>query len=136
MISDPGAAFDSQDYYGHHCFFGIREQYIADITNWVTKSANPLSLIYWMRGPAGIGKSTIVQTCAKKLKKTGHLGAAFFFSVKKYNNPLILFTSIAYQLATTLSDYRTSIDERISKDKTLVEKKMLSQFRSLIVEPL
>jgi len=89
-----------------------------------------------MRGPAGIGKSTIIQTCAEKLKKTGHLGAVFFFSVKKYDNSLILFTSIAYQLATTLPDYRTSIDERISKDKTLVEKKIPSQFRSLIVEPL
>ena len=89
-----------------------------------------------MRGPAGVGKSAITQTCAEKLKKTGHLGAAFFFSVKKYDNPLSLFTSITYQLATMLSDYRISIDERISKDKTLVEKKISSQFRSLIVEPL
>jgi len=134
--SDPGAAFDSQDHYDRRCFPGTREQYIADITNWVTESASPSSLIYWMRGPAGVGKSAIAQTCAENLKKTGHLGAAFFFSVKKYDNPLSLFTSIAYQLATTLPDYRTSIDERISKDKTLVEKKMPSQFRSLIVEPL
>ena len=134
--SDPGAAFDSQDHYDRRCFPGTREQYIADITNWVTESASPPSLIYWMRGPAGVGKSAIAQTCAENLKKTGHLGAAFFFSVKKYDNPLSLFTSIAYQLATTLPDYRTSIDERISKDKTLVEKKMPSQFRSLIVEPL
>ena len=134
--SDPGAAFDSQDHYNRHCFPGTWEQYIADITNWVTKSTNPPSSIYWMRGPAGVGKSAIAQTYTEKLKKTGHLGAVFFFSVMKYDNPLSLFTSIAYQLATTLPDYRTSIDERISKDKTLVEKKMPSQFRSLIVEPL
>ena len=91
--SDPGAAFDSQDHYDRRCFPGTREQYIADITNWVT---NPPSLIYWMRGPAGVGKSAIAQTCTEKLKKTGHLGAAFFFSIKKYDNPLSLFTSITY----------------------------------------
>ena len=137
--SDPGAVFDSQDHYDRRCFPGTREQYIADITNWVTESANPPSSIYWMRGPAGVGKSAIAQTCAEKLKESGHLGAAFFFTVNKHSNPLrsnplCLFTSIAYQLITALPDYRAAVDERISKDKSLVEKKMPSQFKSLIVE--
>jgi len=42
---------------------------------------------------------------------------------------------MAYQLATTLPDYRTIID-KIAKDKTLVGKKFPFQFKSLIVEPL
>ena len=139
--SDPGAVFDSQDHYDRRCFPGTREQYIADITNWVTESANPPSSIYWMRGPAGVGKSAIAQTCAEKLKESGHLGAAFFFTVNKHSNPLrsnplCLFTSIAYQLTTALPDYRAAVDERISKDKSLVEKKMPSQFKSLIVESI
>jgi len=33
-----------------------------------------------------------------------------------------------------LFDYHRIIDERISRDKTLIEKKIPSQFRSLIVE--
>jgi len=134
--SNPGAAFDSQDHYDRRCFPGTRKQYIADITNWVIESVAPPSSMYWMRGPAGVGKSAIAQTCAEKLKDSGHLGAAFFFTVNKHSNPSSLFTTIAYQLATTLPDYRTIIDEKISKDKTLVKKKMPSQFRSLIVEPL
>jgi len=89
-----------------------------------------------MRGPAGVGKSAIAQTCAEKLKKSGHLGAAFFFTVKGHNKSLRLFTTIAYQLATALPDYRTTVDEKISKDHTIVEKKMASQFQLLIVEPL
>ena len=89
-----------------------------------------------MRGPAGVGKSAIAQTCAEKLKETGHLGTVFFFSVKKYDNPSRLFTTIAYQLTTALADYRTAVDEKISKDHTIVEKKMASQFQLLIVEPL
>jgi len=92
--------------------------------------------MYWMREPAGVGKSAIAQTCAEKLKKTEHLGAAFFFTVKGHNSFLCLFTTIAYQLSTTLPDYRVVVDERISKDKTLVEKKILSQFELLIVKPL
>jgi len=133
---DPGAVFDSQDHYDRRCFPGTREQYIADITNWVTESVGPPLSMYWMRGPAGVGKSAIAQTCAENLKKSEHLGAAFFFTVDKHSNPSRLFTSIAYQLATMLPDYCATVDERISKDKTLVGKKMPSQFRSLIVEPL
>ena len=132
--SDPGAAFDSKHHYDRCCFPGTREQYIADITNWVTGSVDPPSSMYWMRGPAGVGKSAIAQTCAEKLKDTGHLGAAFFFTVDKHSDPSRLFTSIAYQLTTALPDYRAAVDERISKDKSLVEKKMPSQFKSLIVE--
>ena len=131
-----GAAFDSQDHYDCRCFPGTREQYITDITNWVTESVDRPSSMYWMWGPAGVGKSAIAQTCAEKLKETGHLGAAFFFTVNKHSNPSRLFTTIAYQLATMLPDYRASIDERISKDKTLVKKKMASQFKSLFVEPI
>ena len=89
-----------------------------------------------MRGPAGVGKSAIAQTCAEKLKESGHLGGAFFFTVKGHNNSLRLFTTIAYQLATELADYRTAVDKKISKDHTIVEKKMASQFQLLIVEPL
>ena len=69
-------------------------------------------------------------------RETGHLGAAFFFTFKKYDNPLRLFTSIAFQLTTVLPDYHDAVNERISKDRSLVGKKIPAQFRSLIVEPL
>jgi len=105
----PGAAFDFQGHYDCRCFPGTREQYIADIT---IRSAEPASS---MRGPAGVRKLAIAPTCADKLKEIGHLDGAFFFSVKKYDNPSHLFTTIAYQLATALPDYRASIDGRRSE---------------------
>jgi len=43
---------------------------------------------------------------------------------------------IHYYHLLTLSDYHTIIDEKISKDKTFVKKRMPFQFRLLIVEPL
>jgi len=65
--------------------------------------------MYWMRGPAGVGKSSIAQTCAEKLKNTGHLGAAFFFNVNRLNNPRRLFTTIAYELIAAWPCRRLSV---------------------------
>jgi len=89
-----------------------------------------------MRGPVRVVKSAIVQTCAKKLKKTRHLGTAFFFTVNKHDNSLLLFTIISYQLAISLSDYCTAVDSNILKDKIFIKKKISSQFESLIIELL
>ena len=83
-----------------------------------------------------MGKSSIAQTCAEQLKNTGRLGAAFFFTANQHNNPWHLFTTIAYELTTMLPDYRVAVDERISKDKNVVDKRLPSQFESLIVDPL
>ncbi|KAF5357219.1 hypothetical protein D9756_006360 [Leucocoprinus leucothites] len=134
--SSPGAMMDSRDHYDRRCFPGTRDQYITDITNWATAPDDISSLIYWMKGSAGVGKSAIAQTCAEELWCLGNLGAAFFFSVKKYDDPTRLFTTLAHQLSTKLPNYRAIIDEKISRDKTLVQKKISSQFHSLIVEPL
>ena len=85
--------------------------------------------MYWMRGPAGVGKPTIAQTRAEKMTISG-------LHSSLHRNPLRLFTTIAYQLTTTLPDYRGAVEDRIFKDNTIVEKKMSSQLKSLIVEPL
>jgi len=85
--------------------------------------------MYWMRGPAGVGKPTIAQTRAEKMTTSG-------LHSSLHRNPLRLFTTIAYQLTTTLPDYRGAVEDRIFKDNTIVEKKMSSQLKSLIVEPL
>jgi len=79
-----------------------------------------------MGGLAGVIKSAIARTCAEKLAENGHLGAAFFFTVKEHRNPLRLFTTIAYQLMTSLPDYRADVEHRIFNDNTIVEKKIPS----------
>ncbi len=92
--------------------------------------------IYWMTGPAGVGKSAIAQTCAEILKEMKHLGAAFFFSVGGRNKPEKFFPSIAYQLSTIHPPYRDLLESTIRNDKTLVKKVLSSQFRYLIDDPL
>lgn len=89
-----------------------------------------------MKGPAGVGKSAVAQTCAGKLKGQNKLGAAFFFSISGRNKPEQFFPSIAYQLSTIHTPYHDLIDAKIHRDRTLVKKTLSSQFRYLISEPL
>ncbi|KAF5356945.1 hypothetical protein D9756_006375 [Leucocoprinus leucothites] len=136
--STPEAAVDAGErHYDPTCCPGTREQYIKDMTDWATTSNSDQLPVYWMKGPAGVGKSAIAQSCAKALKDSGHLGAAFFFSINgRRKDHTRLFPTLAYQLATTLPDYREFISRRVLNDKTLVTKTLSSQFESLIVGPL
>ncbi|KXN85501.1 hypothetical protein AN958_11239 [Leucoagaricus sp. SymC.cos] len=136
--SYPDAAVDAEAReYVPKCFPGTREQYIHDIMHWATASdTEGLLPIFWMRGPAGVGKSAIAQTCAEKMKKLGQLGAAFFFSINGRNDRRRFFPTLAYQLSTAFSEFREILDDKVYRDKTLVRKTMASQFTSLIVEPL
>ncbi len=89
-----------------------------------------------MKGPAGVGKTAIAQTCAEKIRRQGKLAAAFFFSINGRDKPETFFPSIAYQLATIHPAYRDLIDRKIRQDQTLVDKMMESQLQDLIVKPL
>ncbi|KAF5356911.1 hypothetical protein D9756_006409 [Leucocoprinus leucothites] len=136
--STPEAAVDAGEReYDPRCYPGTREQHIKDVTSWATTSDSDQLPIYWMKGPAGVGKSAIAQTCAKAMKDSGYLGAAFFFSINgRRKDHTRFFPTLAYQLATTLPDYREIVDRRVHNDKTLVTKTLSTQFKSLIVEPL
>ncbi|KXN87830.1 hypothetical protein AN958_08069 [Leucoagaricus sp. SymC.cos] len=137
--SSPDAAYDSAMRNDPpRCFPGTREQYITDIVQWVSSGLDNAPLpIFWMKGPAGVGKSAIAQTCAERLKSELHKpSAAFFFSVNGPNDPKRFFTSIAYQLSTAYPQFRALLDERIRSDRTVVEKTLPSQLRHLILQPL
>ncbi|KAJ3554722.1 hypothetical protein NP233_g12361 [Leucocoprinus birnbaumii] len=134
--SSPGATMESTDHYDRRCFPETRNQFITDIVHWATAPENPSPKIYWMSGPAGVGKSSIAQTCAEKLKASGNLGAAFFFSIKKYDDHTRLFTTLAYLLSAVYPEYGQALNTKICGDRTLVRNKLRWQFQSLIVEPL
>ncbi|KAJ3575698.1 hypothetical protein NP233_g923 [Leucocoprinus birnbaumii] len=119
------------------CHPGTREQYIEDIVHWAAPGivGIPQPPLFWMKGPAGVGKSAIAQSSAERLKEMSIPCVAFFFSINGRDRPERLFPTIAYQLATLFPDYREMIKRKIEQDKMLVRKSMPSQFRGLIVEP-
>ncbi|KAJ3554709.1 hypothetical protein NP233_g12364 [Leucocoprinus birnbaumii] len=137
-VSTPEAAVDAQEReYAPSCYPGTREQYINDITSWAAFSDSYALPLYWVKGPAGVGKSALAQTCATKLMASGHLGAAFFFSLNgRCKDHTRFFPTLSYQLSTVLPDYRDVVNQEVLIDKTLVKKTMASQFHSLIATPL
>lgn len=133
--SIPEAAHDSS---ARHpppsCHPGTRKDYIGEITFWGLNAANRKSRILWLRGPAGVGKSAVAQSCAEALGPK--LGAAFFFShPNRWDDPNRLFTSISYQLATKCESYKNILDAKVRGDPTLVSKAIRQQFQELIVAP-
>jgi hypothetical protein len=93
-------------------------------------------LLLWITGPAGVGKSAVVQTFAEYLVKCESLGASVFISRPNgRNNPHGIFITIGYQLATRIEAYRNFIVERLSFDPELLSGNMQAQFAVFIVEP-
>lgn len=118
------------------CFPGTRVRYIEDIVGWgLTTATKRDTQMLWMEGPAGVGKSSVAQSCAKKVGDK--LAAAFFFSRPNGRDlSTHLFPSIAYQLTTKLPPYRDKLDKKIFYDPSLVNKSIDVQFRELIVAPI
>ncbi|KAJ3560994.1 hypothetical protein NP233_g10475 [Leucocoprinus birnbaumii] len=111
-----GAAYDSYVLEAKaSCLEGTRTQYIGDITAWAT-NLNDLTRHYrllWMHGPAGVGKSAVAKSCARKTYTSRKMGATFFFSRDNdIDDPARFFTTIAYQLATEIPEYKRIVGEK------------------------
>ncbi|EKM77128.1 hypothetical protein AGABI1DRAFT_62141, partial [Agaricus bisporus var. burnettii JB137-S8] len=117
------------------CHPKTRVKLIARITAWFEGQAS-LELLLWITGPAGVGKSAVVQTFAEYLVKSHLLGASVFLSrPNKRDNPHGVFITIAYQLATQIEAYRDYIVERLRLDPELLRGDLQAQFTTFIVEP-
>jgi hypothetical protein len=117
------------------CHLDTRIQINNHIITWFyNKEKN--ELLFWVYGPAGVGKSAIMQTLADKLAKSKHLGASAFVSRPNgRNNSRQLIITIAYRLAVHIEEYCTFVTEKLSRDPSLVTKGMEEQFKTFIVEP-
>jgi hypothetical protein len=131
-----GAAHeDSARYPPPRCHPDTRVKLIAQIVAWFKGEAQE-ELLLWLTGPAGVGKSAIVQTFAEYLAKNHFLGASVFISRPNgRNNPHRIFITIAYQLSIRIEAYRNFVTERLSVDPELVNREMAAQFAAFIVEP-
>lgn len=84
------------------CFEGTRAGILGDIAEWIKKPDPSVERIFWLNGIAGVGKSTVARTVAQLAQEAGVLGGQFFFSRKseaELRDPVLVFTTIAYQLA-------------------------------------
>ncbi|KAF5344326.1 hypothetical protein D9756_011308, partial [Leucocoprinus leucothites] len=120
------------------CHLGTRNDYIALITDWALGVSDRTEPILWMRGPFGIGKSAISQSCAEALVPGNKLAATLFFSRSNMgrSDPRRVFTSIAYQIATKSPSFHEIVDKRMLEDPALATASLSTQFDDLLIQPL
>ncbi|KAJ8076236.1 hypothetical protein PM082_000655 [Marasmius tenuissimus] len=118
------------------CLEGTREAVLAILREWGLAEGQRHP-ICWLSGAAGVGKSSIALTIARFYQNKNMLASSFFFfpSDPKRNNPSALVLTIAHGLVTMIPLMRNYIEERISRDPTILEDTLEEQFQALVVEP-
>ncbi|KXN80975.1 putative family 17 glucosidase SCW4 [Leucoagaricus sp. SymC.cos] len=118
------------------CHPGTHTSILERTRQWFEDPQREKTLL-WIRGPAGVGKSAIVQTFAESVPETQQLGACLFFSRPNgYTNPQRVFPTLAYRFAIQNESYRSYLTEVMRKDPHSLGKAMCEQFRILVAEPL
>ncbi|KAJ7434138.1 hypothetical protein FB451DRAFT_1154586 [Mycena latifolia] len=118
------------------CHPETRISLLDTLYRWATEDNAGYS-IYWLSGPAGAGKSAIMQTLCERLQDTGRLGGSFFFTRdhSTRGNAKVLFATLAYQLALHHTDLKDLISRSIEADPSVIGRAMGLQLHRLIVEP-
>ncbi|KAJ6457897.1 hypothetical protein C8R45DRAFT_1081730 [Mycena sanguinolenta] len=118
------------------CHPETRTKMLTDLREWAL-DPHPQTTILWLYGPAGAGKSAIMQTLAGQLREARRLGGSFFFkrSHATRGNARILFATIAYQLALSVSWLRTAICTIVEDDPSIIGRSIATQMETLISQP-
>lgn len=132
-LHDSSARFDPPK-----CHPNTRLAVLECIMEWIFGSDDRDALILWLYGPAGAGKSAILQSISEKCAALDILLASFFFfrSDSTRNHPVSLVATIAYQIATRIPQVNSALDNAISRDPMIFKKSLDTQVQQLIVNPL
>ncbi|KAF7375587.1 putative nwd2 protein [Mycena sanguinolenta] len=131
------AIYDSVESFPQpRCHPETRTRMLEDLREWAL-DADPENTILWLWGPAGAGKSAIMQTLAGQLQDAGRLGGCFFFKRghATRGNAKTLFATIAYQLALSIPWLELPISQAVRKDPSIVVRSIRTQMDKLISEP-
>ncbi|KAJ6484217.1 hypothetical protein C8R45DRAFT_1075423 [Mycena sanguinolenta] len=131
------AIYDSAESYPQpKCHPETRTEMLEDLRDWALDE-DAEQRILWLHGPAGAGKSAIMQTLAHLLDDAGRLGGCFFFKRgdPTRGNGKTLFATIAYQLALHVPWLRPHISQIVEDDPSIVRRTIETQMKKLIAEP-
>lgn len=111
---------------------------LRKIYDWIDNTDPKQPRIFWLNGLAGTGKSTVAQSVAEYCHKRKLLGASFFFSRDETDcsNSLLVFSTIAYQLATFNPRFKSLIARALDTDPDAGHANFQTQLQTLIVKPL
>ncbi|KAJ3570592.1 hypothetical protein NP233_g4300 [Leucocoprinus birnbaumii] len=118
------------------CHEGTRTELREYLRKWLEDATHRSTLLIWLTGPAGAGKTAVAQTFAESCLEVGRLGAVYFFSsLNQRAGHEGVISTIAYQLARKHPGYMNQITEILSEDPSIPESVLETQFRKLIAEP-
>ncbi|KIM86962.1 hypothetical protein PILCRDRAFT_293369 [Piloderma croceum F 1598] len=120
------------------CLEQTRVDVLRDIDRWVMDDNKGAPWMFVLQGLAGTGKSTLAHTVCETIAKRGWLGASFFFSRNEAScsNPFLVFTTIAYQLATLYPQFHNALTAILKRDPDVVGLTLEMQLEKLVVEPI
>ncbi|KIM80280.1 hypothetical protein PILCRDRAFT_9808 [Piloderma croceum F 1598] len=117
------------------CLRGTREKVIGEIRQCIRTGDRP---ICWLIGPAGSGKSAISQTVAEHYAAKDRLLGSFFFlrGAGERSDIARVIHTLAYQLSISIPSTKSSIQNIIQSDRTILSQSLRYQFKKLIIEPI
>jgi NACHT domain len=109
---------------------------MQDIETW--EADNTVSFVYWLKGVAGCGKSTIAQTFAQRSAANGRLGASFFCSrdFPDRRNLRLIIPTMARDLAYRYPKFKTALVDIIRSVPDVEHDSLAVQLENLLVRPL
>ena len=132
------ASYDSYENQRHRpCLTNTRVDLLQQITDWATDNSS--QYIFWLRGRAGTGKSTIALTTAQFLDRPPVSLASFFF--KRGGGDLArsrkVISTIVYQLAMRSRRFGSFVCDALREYPNLGDSASLSQqYDKLLLRPL
>ncbi|KAM0412751.1 hypothetical protein ACHAPD_007797 [Fusarium lateritium] len=131
------AAFDAKSRQStSSCLPNTRVKVLDEIRKWA--DSEDTRQLYWLKGIAGTGKSTIALTIAREYHQKGKLGASFFFS-RGHSGLAIsdkFVATIASQLAQHSQELQTRIQEAVCANPDISSKSLSYQWERLVLQPL
>jgi len=115
-----------------------REALLKDIWEWIySADVKDTASIFCLTSVAGAGKSTIAHTVAQRCHDEGALASSFFFNreVAGRNEPKMLLSTIARDLARQSKGLCEQISLAIESDRSLATASISRQFGPLILTP-
>ncbi|EKG13878.1 hypothetical protein MPH_08971 [Macrophomina phaseolina MS6] len=132
-----GARFDSKLWEQKPtCLQDTRVDLLRRIQEWSAAADSPG--IFWLRGMAGTGKSTVARTVAKAFAAENRFGASFFFSRGQADlySAQKFSTTIASQLASTIPPLASRIAAAMTADPQIIQRGVRDQWKHLVIQPL
>lgn len=118
------------------CLRDTRTEVLNQIRKWADGDGQ--ERVYWLKGMAGTGKSTISLTIAREYYENSRLAASFFFS--RGGGDLALAkrfpATIACQLAEISNELRRYIGKAMQANPRIESLSIYDQWKKLVLQPL